>query len=181
MPWHSPTNQNAANQKIPPLLKTLPPNSASHLPQTIFYKGAKRQCTICFIPIQMQYLKRWSDQCYVRANIAIKLIKFPQIPFDLWQSEEDDFRKHWFSPSAALRWWWAFNSSGSKWLLRRLSLTQASMGWTVMMTGPEYCVNMLTLAVNHRMMPQCSDVCNNQRREQKKGDEVTKVGKGHRK
>lgn len=123
-----------------------------------FLQGRKkRQCTICFIPIQTQFLKRWSDQCYVRANIAIKLIKFLQILFDLWQLEEDDLRKHWFSPSAALRWWWAFNSSGSKWLLRRLSLTQASVGWTVMMTGPENCVNMLTPAVNHPMMPEhCS-------------------------
>lgn len=131
----------------------MPPTSSY---SNCFLQGRKkRKHSICFNSIQTPYLDRRSDQCYVRANIAIKLIKFPQIPFDLWQSEEDDFRKQWFSPSAAPRWWWAFNNSGSKWLLRRLSLTRASVGWTVMMTGPEYRVNALTPAVNHRMTPQC--------------------------
>lgn len=140
-------------KKMPPPRKTMPPNSSSS--NNFIQLRKKRKRSICFIPIQTPYLDRRSDQCYVRANIAIKLIKFPQIPFDLWQSEEDDFRKQWFSPSAAPAWWWAFNNSGSKWLLRRLSLTRASVGWTVMMTGPEYRVNTLTPAVNQRMTPKC--------------------------
>lgn len=52
-------------EKIPPPLKTLPPNSTSHLLQTIFYKGAKKTVYHLFYPYSnaVSQMVEWSVLC----------------------------------------------------------------------------------------------------------------------